>query len=222
MLIVAFLALLMVPQPWTVGLLIAATAWSAARWSATARGERAGRRDAEAPVRTLLGIDERGRPVAVEDRELGAHGLILGASGSGKSTTLLTILAQHVAHGRSVVAIDLKGSPAFAGRLRAAADAAGRRFVLWTLDGTSHWNPLAHGNATELKDKLIATERFTEPHYQRAAERYVQNGQRFAPGGASARPLVQPARPRRPGSQCGGAGRGRRRLEGMNSGRAPR
>ena len=27
---------------------------------------------------------------------------------------------------------------------------------------------------TELKDKLIATERFTEPHYQRAAERYVQ------------------------------------------------
>src|SRR5207244_10832888 len=36
-------------------------------------------------------------------------------------------------------------------------------------------NPLAHGNATELKDKLIATERFTEPHYQRAAERYVQS-----------------------------------------------
>ena len=38
----------------------------------------------------------------------------------------------------------------------------------------SSWNPLAHGNATELKDKLIATERFTEPHYQRAAERYLQ------------------------------------------------
>jgi hypothetical protein len=42
------------------------------------------------------------------------------------------------------------------------------------LDGPSHWNPLAHGNATELKDKLIGTERFTEPHYQRAAERYIQ------------------------------------------------
>ena len=34
--------------------------------------------------------------------------------------------------------------------------------------------PLAHGNATELKDKLMSTERFTEPHYMRAAERYVQ------------------------------------------------
>ena len=43
-----------------------------------------------------------------------------------------------------------------------------------TPDGPSHWNPLAYGNATALKDKLIATERFTEPHYQRAAERYVQ------------------------------------------------
>ncbi len=36
------------------------------------------------------------------------------------------------------------------------------------------WNPLAHGNPTELKDKLIGTERFSEPHYQRAAERYLQ------------------------------------------------
>jgi hypothetical protein len=45
---------------------------------------------------------------------------------------------------------------------------------MWSPDGPTHWNPLAHGNATELKDKLICTERFTEPHYQRAAERYLQ------------------------------------------------
>ena len=49
--------------------------------------------------------------------------------------------------------------------------------------GPSHWNPLAYGNPTELKDKLVATERFTEPHYQRAAERYVQT----ALGGAAGR-----------------------------------
>ncbi len=68
----------------------------------------------------------------------------------------------------------MKGSPAFARALAEAAAAAGRAVRVWTLDGGAHWNPLAHGNATELKDKLIATERFTEPHYQRAAERYVQ------------------------------------------------
>src|SRR6202023_301666 len=100
--------------------------------------------------------------------------LILGASGAGKSTTLLTLLTEHVRLGRPVVAIDMKGSPGFADELARAAAAAGRPFALWTPDGPSGWNPLAHGNATELKDKLIATERFTEPHYQRAAERYVQ------------------------------------------------
>ncbi len=122
----------------------------------------------------VLGADDRGRPVMLSDRQLAAHGLIVGASGAGKSTTLLGILSDQIRRGRPVVAIDLKGSPAFAAQLRRTAESAGRPFRLWTPEGPAHWNPLAHGNATSLKDKLIATERFTEPHYQRAAERYVQ------------------------------------------------
>jgi type IV secretory pathway TraG/TraD family ATPase VirD4 len=121
-----------------------------------------------------LGTDRTGRRVVLSDHQLSAHALILGASGAGKSTTLLTLLTEEVRRGRSVVAIDMKGSPSFAGQLSRAAAAAGRPFALWTPDGPACWNPLAYGNATELKDKLIATERFTEPHYQRAAERYVQ------------------------------------------------
>jgi conjugal transfer pilus assembly protein TraD len=112
--------------------------------------------------------------VTLSDHQLSAHGLILGASGAGKSTTLLSILAAGIERGRPVVALDLKGSPGFAGQLAAAAARAGRPLRIWTPDGPGHWNPLAHGNATELKDKLIATERFSEPHYQRAAERYLQ------------------------------------------------
>ncbi len=115
-----------------------------------------------------------GGPVVLTDGQLSAHALILGASGAGKSTTLLRILTDTIRRGLPVVAIDLKGSPAFVAALGDAAASAGREFALWTPDGPTHWNPLAHGNATELKDKLIATERFTEPHYQRAAERYVQ------------------------------------------------
>jgi conjugal transfer pilus assembly protein TraD len=128
----------------------------------------------ESADKLLLGSDAAGRPVLLSDRQLSAHALILGASGAGKSTTMLRLLSAHIARGRPVLAIDLKGSPGFAGVLADSAAAAGRPFRLWTPDGPSHWNPLQHGNATELKDKLIATERFTEPHYQRAAERYVQ------------------------------------------------
>jgi len=53
------------------------------------------------------------------------------------------------------------------------ARAHDRTFDLWTFDGPATWNPLAHGDATELMDKLVALEEWTEPHYKRAAQRYL-------------------------------------------------
>lgn len=166
----------MVTAPPTWALVVGAVAIAA---TVTAQARLANRRQRglklEPPAGTIaLGADSGGRRVLLSDRQLSAHALIVGASGAGKSTTLLKLLGENVRVGRPVVAIDMKGSPAFARSLEDAATAAGRRFRLWTPDGPSTWNPLAHGNATELKDKLIASERFTEPHYQRAAERYVQ------------------------------------------------
>jgi conjugal transfer pilus assembly protein TraD len=152
--------------------LLASGAIAYARRAAASRAYSAAERGGADGV--LIGRDARGRAVVLGDRQLAAHGLIVGASGAGKSTTMLSILTEHVARGRPVVALDMKGSPDFARQLQLAAAAAGRPFRVWTMDGGASWNPLAHGNATELKDKLIATERFTEPHYQRAAERYAQ------------------------------------------------
>jgi type IV secretory pathway TraG/TraD family ATPase VirD4 len=170
----AFVGLLLAPAPWGAALVVAAvvgaTAWRVARTVTARRADTSARGHAA----VTLGTDPRGRAVTLTDRELSAHGLIVGASGAGKSTTLLKILTDQIARGRPVVAIDMKGSPAFAQTLAETARAAGRPFAVWSIDGPGHWNPLQHGNATELKDKLMATERFTEPHYQRAAERYVQ------------------------------------------------
>jgi conjugal transfer pilus assembly protein TraD len=136
-----------------------------------------------------IGRDVRsGDRVAIGDRALAAHGLVLGASGAGKTTTLMAIASNQIAKHRPVVVIDLKGSPGFARDLQHAAARAGRGLTVWTLDGGAAWNPLKHGNATELKDKLIATEHFTEPHYKRAAERYLQTAiqvlQELSPGRA--------------------------------------
>ncbi len=169
-------AFLLSPASLAVAWLIAGGAVVSVAVAARVVGRRSGRGGAAAHGReaTLLGSDRRGGELTLDDHQLSAHGLILGASGAGKSTTLLTILTDHVRRGRPVVAIDMKGSPAFARELASAAAAIGRPFRLWTPDGPDRWNPLGHGNATELKDKLIATERFTEPHYQRAAERYLQ------------------------------------------------
>jgi conjugal transfer pilus assembly protein TraD len=174
--VAAFALLLLLPSFWAGAALLAAATISGAlavvREVAFRRARAAAKAETAAGV--ALGTDVEGSPVWLEDRQLTAHGLILGASGSGKSTTLLRVLTDQIRRGRPVVVIDLKGSPAFARELAAAAAAAGRPFKLFSPDGPSHWNPLAYGNATQLKDKLIASERFTEPHYQRAAERYVQ------------------------------------------------
>lgn len=173
-LLILFAALMAAPAGWSTVAVIAVVGGSLAIGGARVLARR---RATAAPLRggaLALGADRRGRPVVLADGQLSAHGLILGASGSGKSTTLLTIVCDQVRRGAPVVAIDLKGSPEFARRLAAACADSGRRLRTWTPDGPSHWNPLANGNPTELKDKLIATERFTEPHYQRAAERYVQ------------------------------------------------
>jgi type IV secretory pathway TraG/TraD family ATPase VirD4 len=173
-LVLIFAGLYLAPVPWiipaVVGLGLAALSVRAVS-AVTLRGFGRGQVPEDAVV---LGSGSRGSPVWVTERELSAHGLVVGASGAGKTTTLLRILSELIARERPVVAIDLKGSPQFATAVASAATEAGRPFQLWTPDGPSYWNPLAHGNATELKDKLIATERFTEPHYQRAAERYVQ------------------------------------------------
>jgi conjugal transfer pilus assembly protein TraD len=167
-----FAAALLVPAPWGVLALAAALAGrgivAAGRF---ARNRRARRAD---PGTIVLGRDHAGRQVALSDRQLEAHALIVGASGAGKTTTLQTILAQQIARGRPVVAIDMKGSPGFESELAAAASAAGRRLTVWRPDGQTHWNPLAHGGPTALKDRLMSAERFSEPHYQRAAERYLQ------------------------------------------------
>jgi conjugal transfer pilus assembly protein TraD len=172
--LIPFVGLLMLPAAWAVAALavtavglVAMRAVRHRRWARETEVRRA--RGA-----TVIGSDRTGRRLTLGDDQLSAHGLIVGASGAGKSTTLLSILTDHIERGRPVVAIDMKGSPSFERALADTASAAGRPFRVWTPDGPDFWNPLAHGNATELKDKLIATERFTEPHYKRAAERYVQ------------------------------------------------
>ena len=179
--LITFAAVMGAPVPWAVpaflGFAVALTAFRLSRYVAR-RVPTAGPTPPGQAI--VLGTDGRGREVAVTDRELSAHGLILGASGAGKTTSLLRILTEQIRRGQPVIAVDLKGSPSFTAQLQAAADAAGRPFRVWTPDGPAAWNPLGHGNATELKDKLIATERFTEPHYQRAAERYLLNALQVA------------------------------------------
>jgi type IV secretory pathway TraG/TraD family ATPase VirD4 len=123
-----------------------------------------------------VGVDTAGGEVVhLVEADLSAHAFVAGASRSGKTTALVSVARAVVAGwNRPLVYVDLKGDPDVTNRLRTMADAAEVPFWAWSLEGGATWNPLAHGDPSLLKDKLIGLERFSEPHYQRAAERFLQ------------------------------------------------
>jgi type IV secretory pathway TraG/TraD family ATPase VirD4 len=99
--------------------------------------------------------------------------LVVGATGSGKTVTQCRVAAGAIAAGMGAVVIDPKGDRVMREELTAAARSAGRPFHEWTPAGPSIYNPFARGSATEVADKALAGERFTEPHYLRQAQRYL-------------------------------------------------
>jgi conjugal transfer pilus assembly protein TraD len=135
-----------------------------ARWLRELRGRTCG---------PLLGVDERGEPVRLSAAELGQHALVVGATGSGKTTTILRLLGEVAPDGVGLLVVDLKADPSLAAELQGLAGRVGLPFDCWALDGSSHWNPLGHGDATELMNKVVALEAWSEPHYKRAAQRYL-------------------------------------------------
>jgi TraM recognition site of TraD and TraG/Bacterial protein of unknown function (DUF853) len=123
----------------------------------------------------LLGRDEHRRDVRVRiaDAGAGAHALVVGATGSGKTVTQTAIAAAAIERGMGVIAIDPKGDRALRERLARGAADAGRQFLEWTPQGQCVYNPYASGGETEIADKALAGELFTEPHYLRQAQRYL-------------------------------------------------
>lgn len=104
----------------------------------------------------------------------GRHSLVIGATGAGKTTTLLAAAQAHLEAGCGLIAIDAKGDPELVERFGLLAETAGRAFHSFSLTSDSdHWNPLARGGPSENADKLIAAEEWTEPHYQRLYQRYL-------------------------------------------------
>lgn len=124
--------------------------------------------------RLLLGRDRRGSAVSIPaGGESGSHALVLGATGSGKTVSETWMVCRSIDAGHGAVVIDPKGDRLLRAELQAAAARMGKRFLEWTPEGPHAYNPYAHGTDTEVADKALAGENFSEPHYLRQAQRYL-------------------------------------------------
>ena len=99
--------------------------------------------------------------------------IVVGATGSGKTILMLLLALAAIKRGSGVILVDPKGDDYVLEQLRQAAVRHGRRFAPWEPLGDVVYNPYARGSDTEIADKLLAAEVFTEPHYQRLAQRYL-------------------------------------------------
>jgi conjugal transfer pilus assembly protein TraD len=125
----------------------------------------------DAEYETVIGDRRDGRarsPVGLSRQEL-QQGLLIGGSPGAGKTTLLVGLVREAPRGVGVAFIDLKGDRSLAERLAVSED------NVFGLDdrGAASWSPLADGNPASWRDILMAAEEWTEPHYRRAAARYV-------------------------------------------------
>jgi hypothetical protein len=122
----------------------------------------------------LVGFDDRGQAARIPfGRASGSHALVVGATGSGKTVTQAWIVVRAIEAGHGAIVVDPKGDRYLRTALVEAARSAGRHFVEWSPDGPSVYNPYGEGTDTEIADKALAAERYTEPHYLRQAQRYL-------------------------------------------------
>jgi hypothetical protein len=110
----------------------------------------------------------RGREVALGEDEL-QQGVLLGGSPGAGKTSLLVAMAAQLPPQVGLCFVDLKGDRSLAERLQITP---GQVFGLGGR-GTATWNPLGTGSPASWRDILMATEEWSEPHFRRAAARFL-------------------------------------------------
>lgn len=134
-----------------------------------------------------VGIERTyGTKIIQTDAEARAHTLIVGSTGSGKTTTLMLMARDIIKRGHGLVFLDLKGSPDVVRILHEYAERYGRDFQHWTMQtpgekyegpdpkGPAYYDPLNRGDASRRTGLLMAGRKWSEEYYKVMAQDYLQ------------------------------------------------
>ena len=126
---------------------------------------------------TFLGVDGVGQNAYLSDKDANLHTLCVGTTGSGKTTTIANIIESAVVRKHPVVYVDGKGDLDLAYRLRDFSRQQQTPFYLFSMvgDESVRYNPISSGSYTSKKDRLIELREWSEDHYRKIAEGYLQS-----------------------------------------------
>lgn len=126
-----------------------------------------------------------GDRVVITDDELSAHTLVVGGSGSGKTSTMLVGIRDVIRLGRGLVIIDCKGDPKIPVLVANWAERYEREFIHWSIQdpkvpyngpasGPAYYDPISRGDASRRKDLLVGSQRWDVEYYKSVVANYLQ------------------------------------------------
>ncbi|MGD9737614.1 MAG: single-stranded DNA-binding protein [Solirubrobacterales bacterium] len=128
-----------------------------------------------------IGRTARGELVCVPrgSAESGAHVLVPGATGAGKTTSLAALLVEYVIRSRfGAVVIEAKNDAALLRAAEGAAAEVGAPLRLVAPSGPCGYDPLARGSVDERSERLIAAQAWGSEDadfYRQAASPFLRN-----------------------------------------------
>lgn len=130
-----------------------------------------------------LGCYSDDSPAILTHHELNQHMLVVGTTGSGKTSTLLNLVHECCRQNLPLVYLDGKGSRKLADQIAIICKRYGRTLKVFTVDpvtdipGLSGYNPFAFGNFTEWKNKVVTllgeSSNKGQEHYATQEQSYI-------------------------------------------------
>jgi type IV secretory pathway TraG/TraD family ATPase VirD4 len=150
-------------------------------------------RNGPADGRTL-GVNKNGDKIVQTERESVAHTLVVGAAGSGKTTTILASAKDYIRRGEGVVIVDMKGSEDIPRIIAGYSKEYGRTFRHWTSqdprheydgpaeNGAAFYDPLGRGDATRRTSMIMSMRKWSEEYFMFTIQDYLQRAISIAIG----------------------------------------
>ncbi|EAE3734157.1 DUF853 family protein [Listeria monocytogenes] len=122
----------------------------------------------------LIGTNEFGKEAWLPRKELNQHALILGSTGTGKTTLLEVFFDDCARMGLPALIIDGKGSPDTRMAVEAYAKKHQRKVHVFSDEHDLRYNPIKYGNSIVIRDKLISMAQTESTYYSIGAEKLLQ------------------------------------------------